>query len=266
MGMCKSSASAQTWTLSGCCQTTLSLTPSVGFADLVTLFHRGWQDEKLTSLIPYAQKCDSLSKTTLGATENKTETKTQGIFNSAVINYYADGTRYIGPHKDKDAMEGPIASFSLYEDSNELRTFVIYESDKKTVVEEIPLEDGSCFIMMDDFQKGYYHAVPKPMTSRESKVQKGRINITFRQHPPSKTTAVQKSPKDSKMESTKDSKTEAKVESKNHSLKRPLESVSKFKTKAEILSKDAKVVTKKPVLLLKPVSKSSEPVVKKQKI
>lgn len=93
-------------------------------------------------------------------------------FNSAIVNYYPDGTHYIGAHRDRDAMEGYIVSFSF----GATRKFVIRTNDKK-IVETIALENGSAVVMMPGMQPSYVHEIAK-----DPKITAGRINVTLRSH------------------------------------------------------------------------------------
>mgnify|MGYP001067357486 FL=1 len=96
-------------------------------------------------------------------------------FNYALVNYYRDGTDYIGFHSDKegDLVTGAaIASVSLGAERDFIFTSNSTPKQKYTVL----LENGSLLFMRGNTQKNYKHSVPK------SKVvlREPRINITFR--------------------------------------------------------------------------------------
>jgi alkylated DNA repair dioxygenase AlkB len=94
----------------------------------------------------------------------------------AQLNYYRDGSDYIGYHADKEVAKGDIiVSISL----GATRRFVLrrkdYKKSENRIKYEFNLEGGSLLIMNEGAAKTYWkHALPK---------MKGvgpRINITFR--------------------------------------------------------------------------------------
>lgn len=96
-------------------------------------------------------------------------------FNFALVNYYRDGTDYMGFHSDKegDLVAGaPIASVTLGAE----RDFVLMSNKTPTQKHSLLLQNGSLLFMRGNTQKNYKHSVPK------SKVllKEPRINITFR--------------------------------------------------------------------------------------
>jgi alkylated DNA repair dioxygenase AlkB len=96
-------------------------------------------------------------------------------YNQLMINWYGDGNHYIGKHSDDESQlvnGSPIYSFSF----GQARDFRIIPKDKGDVI-KIKLEHGSLLIMGGDFQKHYYHEVPKRALST---CPGRRINITFR--------------------------------------------------------------------------------------
>ena len=99
-------------------------------------------------------------------------------FNFALVNYYSDGSKYIGFHSDavkslkKDDNWG-VTIFSLTFGAT--RDF-IFKSIKTKENWKIPLTNNTGLMMGGATQKNYKHAVPK-----RKNVKEGRINITFRQ-------------------------------------------------------------------------------------
>ncbi len=96
-------------------------------------------------------------------------------FNFALVNYYRDGTDYIGFHSDKegDLVAGaPIASVSLGAE----RDFILMSNKNSAQKHTLLLQNGSLLFMRGNTQRNYKHSVPK------SKVllKEPRINITFR--------------------------------------------------------------------------------------
>lgn len=94
-------------------------------------------------------------------------------WNGALVNYYADGTQYIGAHSDdeKDLQGGaPILSFSF----GAVRTFRVKQKVTKKTRVNIPTEHGSLIAMYGEMQKDFTHEVPK------TKKAGPRINVTVR--------------------------------------------------------------------------------------
>ncbi len=97
--------------------------------------------------------------------------KTGIYYDFVLVNYYRDGNDKIGWHSDNEPEmdHSSIASISF----GESRTFKIKEI-KTGIVKKIVLEDGSLFIMKNNFQDIYQHCIPKEANK------KARINLTFR--------------------------------------------------------------------------------------
>lgn len=122
------------------------------------------------------------------ATRTPAMTSTKTRFPRALVNYYRNGQDNIGAHRDSDAMDGYIVSFTFYEDNtppNEKRKFVIRDNDinhppvhssNGDIVVEIWMEQGSAIIMKPGMQRLFKHQVPPT-----KKAKKGRINVTFRE-------------------------------------------------------------------------------------
>jgi alkylated DNA repair dioxygenase AlkB len=100
------------------------------------------------------------------------ETITGFKCNSVLVNYYPDGSYYVSRHRDKDAMQGDILSFSF----GDSRTFRIRDNKGK-IVKDVDLESGSLFVMKEGFQSEYMHEIVPT-----KKPKGGRINLTLRKH------------------------------------------------------------------------------------
>lgn len=99
-------------------------------------------------------------------------------FNQALVNYYMDGTHYIGKHSDDERQlksDSPVFSASLGQE----RVFRIRYKTDGIIARDIPMEDGSFLMMCGDMQKEFTHEVPKVMGTKGALL-KPRINVTFR--------------------------------------------------------------------------------------
>jgi alkylated DNA repair dioxygenase AlkB len=113
-------------------------------------------DAYLQSLLDYTNKIQSDFK-----------------YNGILVNWYMDGTQYIGPHSDdttKLVSDAPIYSFSF----GATRDFVIYHklTKDKTV---FTLTHNTVFIMGGQMQTYYTHTLPKRLKCKDV-----RINVTIR--------------------------------------------------------------------------------------
>ncbi len=101
--------------------------------------------------------------------------ETAAFFNSALLNYYRDGSNSMGWHSDDEKELGSepcIASLSL----GAKRRFLLRHKTRKDLATlEFQLGDGDLFVMRGRTQHHWKHQVPK--TRRPSGE---RINITFR--------------------------------------------------------------------------------------
>jgi len=98
-------------------------------------------------------------------------------WNGALVNWYNDGSNYIGAHSDdeKDLVDNsPILSFSF----GAIRTFRIKKKipavDKEIQTMDFPTIDNS-LIVMGSMQKEYKHEITKT-----AKIVGRRINVTIR--------------------------------------------------------------------------------------
>lgn len=107
--------------------------------------------------------------------------KTDEPFDSALVNHYRTGSDGVAEHRDKDAMEGTIVSFSFYPSATSReRDFVIkHDITKKRTV--FSLGQGSAFVMKPGMQQTHKHSLPERKT-----IKSGRVNVTMRQHQASK--------------------------------------------------------------------------------
>jgi alkylated DNA repair dioxygenase AlkB len=97
-------------------------------------------------------------------------------FNSVLANYYRNGHDSVAWHSDDEPELGrapTIASISL--GCSRRFAFKARTPKAKTAL-TVELEGGSLLVMAGDTQHNYYHQIPK-----SSKVNEGRINLTFRQ-------------------------------------------------------------------------------------
>lgn len=103
------------------------------------------------------------------------ETKTNLVFNSALLNLYRDGKDSMGWHRDNEKELGPnptIASVSF----GGSRVFKLRDYNNKSPVIPIELTHGSLLLMKGATQHHWEHQVAKT-----SKPVAPRINITFRE-------------------------------------------------------------------------------------
>ena len=102
-----------------------------------------------------------------------------GEFNQILINWYANGHHYIGPHSDDETQlvnDSQVLSLSLGAE----RIFRIREKKSKQVVQDISMPHGTVVVMGGMIQNQYTHEVPKINGKKGEDVGR-RINITFRQ-------------------------------------------------------------------------------------
>ncbi len=94
-------------------------------------------------------------------------------FNSVLANFYANGSQYMGYHRDNERALGKspiIASVSLGVE----RKFVFKHMRSEEKV-EIKLPSGSLLLMWGNSQHAWQHALPKMRGMDEA-----RVNLTFR--------------------------------------------------------------------------------------
>jgi len=101
-----------------------------------------------------------------------------GPFNQMLVNWYQDGSHYIGKHSDdeRQLVKGaPILSVSL----GATRKFRIRKKKTNKIFTDILMPDGTVLVMGGNFQKEFTHEVPK-IGGKKGKKVGPRINITFR--------------------------------------------------------------------------------------
>ena len=142
-------------------------------------YHRTPRLESLHGTFPFSynysgQQLNALPFTpALTQIKSKVEQITGNQFNCALINFYRNGLDSNGWHADDEKELGPnpvIASVSFGAE----RTFKIRSNDG-TETYEWRLASGSLLFMGKTVQLHYKHCIPK-----QPKIDKGRINITFR--------------------------------------------------------------------------------------
>lgn len=95
-------------------------------------------------------------------------------FNSVLLNWYRTGQDHISWHTDaeKELGKNPtIASLNF----GETRRFLLRQKDQPNNKIELPLGHGDLLIMQGELQHHWQHSIPK-----QAKIQKGRLNMTFR--------------------------------------------------------------------------------------
>ena len=99
------------------------------------------------------------------------ETKYNGI----LVNYYEDGTNYIGDHSDdeKNLDIGGVVCISY----GAVRKFRIRDKLTKKIIVDVPTISCGIIHMGGDFQKEFTHEIPI-----EKKVKDCRYSFTFRKH------------------------------------------------------------------------------------
>lgn len=98
-------------------------------------------------------------------------------YNAILVNYYADGSKYIGSHSDnqREILENSVASISL---GPATRTFRLREKETNKILVNHQHNSGSLLVMEGPtFQKLYKHEIPK-----ELKIKSPRLSYTFRHH------------------------------------------------------------------------------------
>lgn len=95
-------------------------------------------------------------------------------FNFCLVNYYENGTQYIGYHKDDERELGDSPSIVSLSFGQE-RKFYFKSDNKKLPIIKLSLNHGCLCWMINPTNKYWKHSVPK-----ELKVMGARINLTFR--------------------------------------------------------------------------------------
>lgn len=109
-----------------------------------------------------------------------------GKFNQALLNFYSDGTQYIGPHSDSETQlipDSPIMTItlSLSKDNSTDRIFRIRsKGGEKKIVKDVSTSNGLVLVMGGKFQKEFRHEIVK-ISGQKAEKTPPRISITFRQ-------------------------------------------------------------------------------------
>ena len=77
-----------------------------------------------------------------------------------LVNVYRDGTDFLGYHRDKESLDGPIASLSL----GATRRFLVREDATKEI-STYHLHHGDLLLMRRGCQRKYKHSIPKMSVS-----------------------------------------------------------------------------------------------------
>lgn len=99
-------------------------------------------------------------------------------YNQVLVNWYANGHHYIGPHSDSEKQlvkHSPVLSISLGQE----RVFRVKRKSDHSDVLEIKMPNNSYLMMCGKMQERYLHEVPKVNGNKGDALGK-RINITFR--------------------------------------------------------------------------------------
>jgi len=100
------------------------------------------------------------------------------VYNQVLVNWYANGEHYIGPHSDNEKQLVPFSSV-LSVSLGQERVFRIRQKSTNDIVVDIPMPNNTYVMMCGKIQERYLHEVPKVSGSKGSSMDK-RINITFR--------------------------------------------------------------------------------------
>jgi alkylated DNA repair dioxygenase AlkB len=100
------------------------------------------------------------------------------LFNMIFLNWYEDGSQYIGYHSDNESQlykndRGETLVFSISFGGD--RRFLVKSNVKGSKAHTYLLGDGTCLLMAGKCQQKCKHCVPKETTPREK-----RKNMTFR--------------------------------------------------------------------------------------
>jgi alkylated DNA repair dioxygenase AlkB len=102
-----------------------------------------------------------------------TEDRAGHVFNSCLLNHYADGSEGMSWHSDNEASLGVNTSIASLSFGAERRFLLRHKKTRHTV--EVVLQHGSLLVMKGETQTHWLHSVPVTV-----KVSKPRINLTFR--------------------------------------------------------------------------------------
>jgi alkylated DNA repair dioxygenase AlkB len=101
-----------------------------------------------------------------------------GEFNQVLVNYYMNGSHYIGKHSDDEKQmvrKSPIFSASFGQE----RMIRLRDKSNGSIVKDIPLQDGAFVLMCGDMQKEYTHEIVKVLGKKGNSMS-ARMNVTER--------------------------------------------------------------------------------------
>lgn len=110
---------------------------------------------------------------------NETKYAIKHEFNEVLVNWYEDGSHYIGSHSDDEGglhSRSDIVTISL----GEKRKFRIRDKKTKKIVLDIELDNRTVVVMRGDTQKEFKHEIVKVNGKKGSQLGP-RISITMRQ-------------------------------------------------------------------------------------
>lgn len=102
-----------------------------------------------------------------------------GKYNQVFVNWYENGSRYIGKHRDSEheiIKDSPIVSISL----GATRVFRLRDYSTNKILRDVKLNNGDVVVMGGKFQTELTHEIPK-ITGKAAEKIGPRINLTFRQ-------------------------------------------------------------------------------------
>lgn len=105
-----------------------------------------------------------------------------GTFNEVLVNWYQNGSNYIGSHSDdeKQLVPGsPIVTITLSEEGLP-RIFRVRSKKDKSIVQDLQTLNGNVIVMGGDCQKEFKHEIVKA-TGKKASQMASRISITLRQ-------------------------------------------------------------------------------------
>lgn len=103
------------------------------------------------------------------------EKTSQSEYNSCLLNYYKNGSNYIGYHSDKEIVkDSNVATISL----GSRRAFYFRRKSAEGETIKTYLDSGDLCVMNYETQKLFTHSIPK-RTSQSNPIG-GRISLTFR--------------------------------------------------------------------------------------
>lgn len=151
----------------------------------IKVFGKEYKEPRYTALFgdkegvyKYSGKADTMKPMPQVVREIRDAVKdfTGVYYDFVLINYYKDGKHKVGWHADNEKGMNPDSVASVSLGPGERRFLVRTKDDLPEIVFDQRLPSGSLFIMGANMQDGFKHCVPV-----EAKVDKARINLTFRQ-------------------------------------------------------------------------------------